>query len=196
MNIYIHAVWNLYHMGDGGHVLVVEDDTEQRAAYDRVLSEFYAVSTAASGAAAVETVTDGTDVVLIDRPLPETTVDSLAGALMTRQDDCYVALVTGSEPCFDISRWPSVDDYLVKPVTVEQLRDTVDRLLTLAEYDEIYRTLSQKRVRKSVLAQEQQSTRKQRGSELARVTAAIERLERELDEIGERLDEVPGDLER
>ena len=44
------------------------------------------------------------------------------------------------------------DDYLVKPVTTKRLRDTVDGLLALADYDATYRTLSQKRVEKSVLA--------------------------------------------
>jgi len=183
-------------MGGGGQVLVVEDDAEHRAAYDRALSEFYAVSTAASGAIAVETMTDDTDVVVLDRPLPELSVATLVGELTTRYHDCSVGLVTRSEPHFDITRWLGVDDYLVKPVTTEQLRDTVDGLLALAEYDATYRALSQKRVRKSVLAQEQRSTRRQQNPECARLRADIERLERKLDELAERLGGTARAVER
>ncbi|WP_276249923.1 response regulator [Haloarcula rara] len=175
-------------MGDGTRVLVVEDDAEHREVYDRVLSEFYAVSTVASGARAVETMTDDTDVVVVDRPLPELSVATLVGELTNRYRDCCVGLVTRSEPHFDVDRWLGVDDYLVKPVTTEGLRETVEGLLALAEYDTTYRTLSQKRVRKSVLAQEQRSTRRQQNPECARLRADIERLERELDELAERLD--------
>ena len=183
-------------MGDEKRVLVVEDDTEHRAVYDRVLSEFFAVSTAASGARAVETMTDDTDVVVLDRPLPEVSVATFVEELTNRYDDYCVGLVTRSEPHFDVKRWLGVDDYLVKPVTTEQLRDTVDGLLALAEYDATYRTLSQKRVRKSVLAQEQRSTRRQRSPDFTRLCTEIERLERELDELAERLGETARALER
>jgi len=183
-------------MRDETRVLVVEDDAEHRAVYDRVLSEFFAVSTAASGARAVETMTDDTDVVVLDRPLPEVSVATVVDELTNRYDDCCVGLVTRSEPHFDVTRWLGVDDYLVKPVTTERLRDTVDALLGLAEYDATYRALSQKRVRKSVLSQEQRSTRRQQSAKLDRLCADIERLEARLDEIGQRLDETPRALER
>ncbi|MBX0304927.1 response regulator [Haloarcula salinisoli] len=183
-------------MGDGTRVLVVEDDAEHRAVYDRVLSEFYAVSTVASGATAVETMTDDTDVVVLDRPLPELSVARLVDELTNRHHDCCVGLVTRSEPYFDVTRWLGVDDYLVKPVTTEGLRDTVDGLLALAEYDATYRTLSQKRVRKSVLAQEQRSTRRPQNPDCARLRADIERLERDLEELAEQLDGTARALER
>src|SRR6056297_978601 len=83
-------------------VLVVEDDTELRAMYDRVLSSFYAVSTAATGADAVAAMTDDTDVVLLDRRLPDTDAATLVRDLKRRYGDCYVALVTVMQPDFDI----------------------------------------------------------------------------------------------
>ncbi|WP_324663950.1 response regulator [Haloarcula sediminis] len=177
-------------MSAGGNVLVVEDDDELRAVYDRVLSEFYSVSTAASGARAVETVTDDTDAVVVDRPLPEMPVAALASALTSRYDDCCVGLVTGCEPHFDVSRWLGVDDYLVKPVTTEQLRATVDRLIALAEYGCIYRRLSQKRVRKSVLVQEKPAAELSRCDKFQRLEAEIDRLEAELDDIADEVSET------
>jgi len=183
-------------MRDEQRVLVVADDAEHRAVYDRVLSEFFAVSTAASGARAVEMMSDDTDVVLLDRPLPAVPVATVVDELTNQYADCCVGLVTPSEPHFDFNRWLGVDDYLVKPVATEQLRDTVDGLFALAEYDAIYQTLSQKRVQKSVLAQEQRSTRRQHSTEFARLCSDIERLERKLDELTEQLDETSRGLAR
>jgi len=165
-------------------VLVVEDDTELRAMYDRVLSAFYAVSTAATGADAVAAMTDDTDVVLLDRRLPDTDAATLVRDLKRRYGDCYVALVTVMQPDFDIVDL-SIDDYLVKPVTTDQLRDAVDRLLSLAEYDATYRELSQKRVKRSVLAREKPSTALRHSAAFDRLCTDIERLERELDDTPE-----------
>ncbi|MDS0259579.1 response regulator [Haloarcula sp. S1CR25-12] len=176
-------------MGGGRDcVLVVEDNAELRQAYHRVLSEFCAVSTAASGADAVETITDDTDVVVLDRPLPAVTVDTLVSELKNRHHDCYVAMVTGVAPPFDISRL-GVDDYLVRPLTIEQLRDTVDRLFSLAEYDAAYRTLSQKRVEKSVRVREQASTELRHSPEIDRLSTEIERLETEIERLEAEIDE-------
>jgi len=175
-------------MGDGGErVLIVEDDVDLRDVYDSVLSQFYAVSTAATGAEAVETMTDDTDVVLLDRRLPDTDEETLVRELQDRYRNCYIALVTGVEPDFDIIEL-GIDDYLVKPVTTEQLREAVERLLCLAEYDALYRTLSQKRVKRNVLVQERSPSELRQSDEFQRLQNDIERLESELDDIAETVD--------
>jgi DNA-binding response OmpR family regulator len=182
-------------MGDRGtRVLVVEDDAELREVYDRVLSTWYAVSTAATGADAVAAMTDDTDVVLLDRRLPDTDEAALVRDLKHRYDDCYVALVTAMEPDFGIIEL-GIDDYLVKPVTTAQLRDAVGRLCSLADYDATYRELSQKRVKRSVLAQEKATTTLQHSGEFDRLCADIERLERELDGMAETVGETERGLE-
>ncbi|WP_262180508.1 response regulator [Haloarcula laminariae] len=177
-------------MSDGGNVLVVEGDDELRAAYDRVLAEFYSVSTAACGERAFETMTDDTDAVVLDRPLPKMSVAALVGELTARYDRCCVGMVTSSEPHFDVTRWLGIDDYLVKPVTTEQLRATVDRLIALAEYGAIYWRLSQKRVRKSVLVQEKSAAELERSGEFQRLEDEIDRLEAELDDIVDEVSET------
>lgn len=175
-------------MGAGDdRVLIVEDDADLRDVYDRALSQFYAVSTAATGTDAVETMTGDTDVVLLDRRLPDTPTETLVRELQNRYRDCYIALVTGVEPGFDIIEL-GIDDYLVKPVTTDQLREAVDRLTSLAEYDATYRTLSQKRVKRNVLAQEKSAAELRTNDEFERLQADIDRLEAELDDIAETVD--------
>ena len=168
-------------------MLIVEDDVDLLDVYDSVLSQFYAVSTAATGAEAVETMTDDTDVVLLDRRLPDTDEETLVRELQNRYRNCYIALVTGVEPDFDIIEL-GIDDYLVKPVTTEQLREAVERLLCLAEYDALYRTLSQKHVKRNVLVQERSPSELRQSDEFQRLQNDIERLESELDDIAETVD--------
>jgi len=182
-------------MRDGRNgVLIVEDEDELLTVYDRVLSEYYDVSTAETGAEAVETMSDDIDVVLLDRRLPDADGAALVDELQNRHRDCYVALVTAVEPDFDIIEL-GLDDYLVKPVTTEQLCDTVDRLRSLAEYDATYRALSQKRVKRNVLVKEKTSTQLRRCEEFERLRSEIERLESELDNIVETIGETPRELE-
>ena len=183
-------------MGDeGDRVLVVEDDADLREVYRRILSEFYDTATAATGTEAVEAMSDDTDVVLLDRRLPDTDAETLVRELQNRYRDCYIALVTGVEPGFDIIEL-GIDDYLVKPVTTEQLHDTVERLLSLAEYDAIYRQLSQKRVKRNVLAEEKSPEELGQSDEFDRLQTDIDRLETELDDVAETVDETIRGLEQ
>jgi len=175
--------------GPCNDVLVVEDDPDLREVYDRVLSSFYAVSTAGTGADALDIVTAETDVVLLDRRLPDMDFDDVLRELKAQCGDCYVALVTGVEPDFDIIEL-GIDDYLVKPVTTEQMCDAVERLCSVAEYDATYQELSQKRVKRSVLLQEKPPTELSDSEEFAQLCAEIERLEDELDEMVETVSET------
>jgi len=183
-------------MGDGGdRVLVVEDDADLREVYRRALSEFYAVSTASDGTEAIEAMTDDTDVVLLDRRLSDTDAATLVRELQNWYRDCYIALVTGVEPGFDIIEL-GIDDYLVKPVPTEQLRDAVERLLSLAEYDALYRQLSQKRVKRNVLLQEKSAGELRESGEFDRLQDEIDRLETEIDDVAETVDETIRGLEQ
>lgn len=175
-------------------VLLVEDDEGLREAYDRVLAQDYDVFAAASGADAVEYFDRSIDVALFDRRLPDTTGDDLLKMLQARKVDCRTAMVTAVEPDFDIIGL-GVDDYLVKPVTTREIRDAVDRLLSLDEYDETYRALSQRRVTRNVLRQEKSPHALERSRRFARLEAEIESLEAELESIADEVDDVERELE-
>jgi DNA-binding response OmpR family regulator len=53
----------------------------------------------------------------------------------SRHADCRVVMVTAVEPDLDIVEMP-FDEYLVKPVTSEQLRNVVERMLARKTLDE------------------------------------------------------------
>jgi len=87
-----------------------------------------------------------------------------------------------------------IDDYLVKPVTTADIEAAVGRLLSLAEYDATQQELSQKRVKRSVLAQEKPTVELEHSEEFAGLQADIERLEAELDDMAEKLSDIEREL--
>lgn len=160
----------------GKTILVVEDQQSLLDAYDRILSKSYDVRPAATRAEAMEVLDESIDVALLDRRLPDGRGEDVLREIQTRNIDCYVAMVTAVDPDFDIIDF-GLDDYLVKPVAADEINAAVERLLALAEYDETYRELSQKRVTKSVLEHEKSAAELESSAEFARLQQEIERLE-------------------
>ncbi len=120
--------------GPTPQVLIVEDETDLADLYAIYLSDLYEVQTANDGRTALELVGDDTDVVLLDRRMPDMTGDEVLGEIRARGIDCRVAMITAVEPDLDIVEMP-FDDYLVKPVTREDLHGLVEVLLRRAGYD-------------------------------------------------------------
>ena len=174
-------------------VLIVEDEQRLREAYEQVLAPSYDISTAATGADAIEAFSADLDIVLLDRRLPDICGDEVLRELQARNYDCYVAMVSAVDPDFDIIEL-GIDDYLVKPVSTREISDAVERLLSLAEYDETQQELSQKRVKRSVLAQEKPNAELQHSDEFARLETEIEQLEAELDDMAEELSGIEREL--
>ncbi|WP_144901137.1 response regulator [Halobellus captivus] len=116
-------------------VLVVEDEPDLAELYAIYLSDVYEVQTATDGKTALELVDEGTDVVLLDRRMPDLTGDEVLEAMRARGLDTQVAMITAVEPDVDIVEM-QFDDYLVKPVTKDDLHGLVEVLLRRANYDE------------------------------------------------------------
>jgi DNA-binding response OmpR family regulator len=164
--------------GPTPQVLIVEDETDLADLYAIYLSDLYEVQTANDGRTALELVGDDTDVVLLDRRMPDMTGDEVLGEIRTRGIDCRVAMITAVEPDLDIVEMP-FDDYLVKPVTREDLHGLVEVLLRRAGYD----------------------TRAQEFFQLASKKAALESTpdvsveeEKEYQELTRRMEELQEDL--
>ena len=121
--------------GSNPRVLIVEDETDLADLYAIYLSDVYDVQTANDGETALELVDSETDVVLLDRRMPDMTGDEVLGEIRARGIDCRVAMITAVEPDLDIVEM-QFDDYLVKPVTREDLHGLVEVLLRRAGYDE------------------------------------------------------------
>jgi DNA-binding response OmpR family regulator len=115
-------------------VLVVDDEPDVADAYAAQLADEFIVSTAYSGQEALDTLDDSVDVVLLDRRMPGISGDEVLEHIRDRGLDCRVAMVTAVDPDFDIIEMP-FDDYVIKPVSRDELFDTIDRLLTSAEYE-------------------------------------------------------------
>ena len=120
--------------GPTPHVLIVEDETDLADLYAIYLSDLYEVQTANDGETALELVSDDTDVVLLDRRMPDMTGDEVLGEIRSRGIDCRIAMITAVEHDLDSVEMP-FDDYLVKPVTREDLHGLVEVLLRRAGYD-------------------------------------------------------------
>ncbi|ADQ67014.1 response regulator with chey-like receiver, aaa-type ATPase, and DNA-binding domains [Halogeometricum borinquense DSM 11551] len=130
-------------------VLTVDDERSLTELYAAWLSDAYEVRQANSAADALRTVASGLDpdVVLLDRQMPQMTGDDVLTELRAEGVDCPVVMVTAVDPGFDIVSMP-FDDYLVKPVTNEEVQRTVAASLTRETYDEQVRryfTLARKK---------------------------------------------------
>lgn len=115
-------------------VLVVDDEPEAADLYAQYLPE-YRVLTAYGGAEALELMSDEVDVVLLDRMMPETPGDEVLERIRESDWDCRVVFVTAVTPDIELVDLP-FDDYLVKPVSEETVRDAVERMLQRNSYDE------------------------------------------------------------
>ncbi|MFB6256017.1 MAG: response regulator [Haloplanus sp.] len=116
-------------------VLIVDDEEDVVDVYALAFAgDEYSVRKAYSGEEALEQVA-GADVVLLDRRMPGLSGQDVLDEIRDRGLDVRVAMVTAVDPDFDIAEMP-FDTYLTKPVSNEELRETVDELLALAEYDE------------------------------------------------------------
>jgi len=128
-------------------VLVVEDEPDVAETYALWLEADHEVRRAASGEAALETLDDDVDVVLLDRMMPGMSGDEVLERIRERGVDVRVAMVTAVDPDFDVVAM-GFDDYVTKPPRREQLRDTVADLLERADYQERvreFRSLATKR---------------------------------------------------
>jgi len=117
-------------------VLVVDDEEEVAEVFALWLREEYEVAVATGGHAALDVVDErAVDVVLLDRRMPDLSGDETLAEMRNRGFDGPVAMVTAVDPDFDIVEM-DFDDYLVKPVTREELHDTIERLTSVWSFDE------------------------------------------------------------
>jgi YesN/AraC family two-component response regulator len=73
------------------------------------------------------------------------------------------------------------DDYLIKPVENDDLRETVDRLLALDEYEDLYQELSSKLVKKNIIQVEKTDEELRHHDEYQDLTDSIAELEEKLE---------------
>lgn len=161
-------------------VLVVDDDRGVAWTYRQYLESDYAVHTAHDGEEALAALDEeDVDVVLLDRMMPGMSGREVLAEIRDREYDCRVAMVTAVDPDFEILSM-GFDDYVTKPSSKSELRETVADLLSLSEYTDRTREYHSL-VAKRVALEEQKSE-----SELA-ASDEYARLEREIASIRSEL---------
>lgn len=124
---------------DDPTVLIVEDERELADTYARWLEPEYTVHTAYTGEDGLATLENAdVDAVLLDRRLPGLSGDEVLAAVRDREMGVRVAMLTAIDTDYDIIEM-EFDDYVTKPVLRDELRELVERLLALDEYDQLVR---------------------------------------------------------
>jgi DNA-binding response OmpR family regulator len=172
-------------------VLVVEDEPDLADLYATWLDGEYAVRTAYGGRDALAAIDETVDVILLDRRMPDLPGDEVLATVRDRGIDCRVAMVTAVEPDFDIVAM-GFDDYLVKPVSKEALRGTVENLLRREEYADGVRELFSLASKKALLESEKGPADLERSDEYRELAERLDTLREDLDRTLESLGEEAG----
>jgi len=157
-------------------VLVVEDQQHLADLYTDCLTDSYDVRTAYSGEEGLELLSPAIDVVLLDRRMPVVSGNEVLAEIGERGLPCRVAMVTAVNPDFDIIEM-GADDYLVKPVTREELQD-----------------LTTRKLKRNVLQVEKTKTELQESERYQQLQREIRDIEAEVDELAADLDVEESDL--
>lgn len=171
---------------DRPSILVVEDEPDLADLYAEWLRDEYDIETANGGTEALETIDEDTDIVLLDRRMPDLSGDEVLDAIRERGIDCRVAMVTAVEPDFDIVAM-GFDDYLVKPVSRDALIETVENLALRSDYDEGMQELFSLASKKALLESEKGASALEEHEEYQQLTDRIAELRGELHETLEAL---------
>ena len=183
-------------------MLVVDDERDIADLYSTWLTEDYEARTAYGPHEALEKADEDVDVVFLDRQMPEMTGDEVLEELRRRQLDCRVVMVTAVDPDFDIVDMP-FDEYLTKPVMLDDLRDATERMRTRESYDEQMQEFFALASKKATLESEKDPAELRENEEYTELDSEVENMRREadrtVDEVSDTEDfealfqEFPGD---
>jgi len=164
-----------------GTILVVDDNPEIVDRYADILSEQHTVRTAYSGAEALDTFDADIDVVLLDRRMPDLSGDEVLQEIRDRESECRIAMVTAVDPDFDILEMP-FDDYLMKPITADEVTATVEQLFARSRLDTQLKRYFALVSKRATLRSKKPDHELATNPEFHELTAEIEHLEAELEE--------------
>jgi len=173
---------------DSPLVLVVEDERDLSELYRTWLAKSYRVRTARDGRAALDELDEDVDIVLLDRRMPDLSGDEVLDRIRERGLDCRVAMVTAVEPDVDIVEM-EFDDYLVKPVSEEELLRMVENLRIRDEYDDGVKQLFSLASKKALLEGEKDRTTLETSEEYQQLLDELTDLRTNLDDKLARLSE-------
>lgn len=121
--------------GTGETVLVVDDLSAAVELMCAMLDDRYEVRRASNGGEALELLDEDVSVVLLDRMMPGLSGYEVVEEIRARNYDVAIAITSASEPDFDVAD-VDLDEYLTKPVGMDQVNSAVERLVEKRELDE------------------------------------------------------------
>jgi len=161
------------------NVLVVDDEAALLESYAAMLSARYEVATATSGTAALETLDEETDVVLLDRRMPEQSGAEILSEIRSRQE-CQVVFCSAVVPGTEIIPL-DLDDYLQKPVGPDELVDVIETQAELATESEGVREYAALEAKRTALETAEMGTTLEDDEQYQQLLDRIERKEKRLD---------------
>jgi len=171
-------------------ILIVEDEPDLAELYANWLKDAYNVQVSTQGDEAISKLDGQVDVVLLDRRMPRLSGDEVLREIQNRGLDCRVAILSAVEPDFDVLGM-DFDDYLVKPISREELIATVERMLSLDAYNEKVReyfTLASKiAILEQGMGGDELEASEEYNQLVQRLSDIRARLESSLDDLGQPL---------
>ncbi|AGB37125.1 HalX domain-containing protein [Natronococcus occultus] len=173
-------------MRNEGRVLVVDDESQLADLFATWLAPDWETETAYDGSTALEKLDDSVDVVILDRRMPGQSGDDVLERIREEAYDCRVVMVTAVDPDFDIIEM-AFDDYLVKPVSKNELRDVVESVVNRSAYQSAIRDYYALVSKKALLESEKDDSELADSEEYRQLCDRIDELEGRLDETVEDL---------
>ncbi|MDG5761639.1 HalX domain-containing protein [Natronococcus sp. A-GB1] len=162
-------------------VLVVDDESQLADLFATWLGSEWTTETAYDGSAALETLDDSFDVVLLDRRMPGQSGDEVLERIRENGYDCRVIMVTAVDPDFDIIEM-GFDDYLVKPVSKDELLELVESVANRSAYQSAVQDYYALVSKKALLESEKEESELADNEEYRKLCDRVDDLEGRLDE--------------
>ncbi|MEF8757939.1 MAG: HalX domain-containing protein [Halobacteriales archaeon] len=174
-------------MGDGTETVLVVDD-EQRLAdlFVTWLREDRDVKVAYDGEEALDKFDDSIGTVLLDRRMPGLSGDDVLREIRDRDASARVVMVTAVDPDFDIIEM-GFDDYVVKPISKDDLLEIVEKMEARAEYDQNIQQYYSLASKKGLLEAEKPASELEDNEEYRQLVEEFESLKAEVDGAVEEL---------
>lgn len=169
-------------------ILVVDDEQDIADLYSMWLDAEHSTDVAYDGAQALDLVSESTDIIFLDRQMPGISGDEVLDRVDSREIDCRVVMVTAVDPDFDIVEMP-FDDYLTKPVTREDLVETVDEMLSRESYDDQVQEYFAAASKKATLESEKNPAELEGSDEYAEINGRVAELAEQADQTANEVDD-------
>ncbi|QFU82933.1 HalX domain-containing protein [Natronorubrum aibiense] len=173
-------------MSETLEVLVVDDEARLADLFAAWLETEWVVDTAYDGDEALEKMLDSVEVVLLDRRMPGLSGDEVLSQIRDHGYDSRVVMVTAVDPDFDIIEM-GFDDYLVKPVSKDELVTIVDDVASRSEYEsdirKYYALVSKKALLESEKVERELANNDEYRELCARVTELRDRVDGTISEM-------------